>query len=107
MPETTICPVAQTLKNLQEALQRQRITAPRAQQRAESLLELMEDVSRGRGGSEHLPAMESLADRLLEGDDEQGVRFGQIASDGLAHYREVYESHIETHNCPTDRKSVV
>ncbi|MGD8917144.1 MAG: hypothetical protein PVH35_11150, partial [Syntrophobacterales bacterium] len=101
MPETTICPVAQTLRSLKETLQRQRITVPRAQQRAESLLELMEDVSRGRGGSEHFAAMESLTNLLLEGEDEQGVQFGQIASEGLVHYREVYESHIETHNCPT------
>jgi len=101
MPETTICPVAQTLRSLKETLQRHRITVPRAQQRAESLLELMEDVSRGRGGSEHFAAMESLTNLLLEGEDEQGIRFGQIASEGLVHYREVYESHIETHNCPT------
>ncbi len=101
MPETIICPVAQTLRDLQETLEGHRITAPRAQQRAESLLELMEDVSRGRGGSEHFPAMESLANRLLEGDDEQGQRCGQIASEALAQYWEVYESHIETHNCPT------
>jgi hypothetical protein len=80
MPETTICPVAQNLRSLKETLQRQRITVPRAQQRAESLLELMEDVSRGRGGSEHFAAMESLTNLLLEGEDEQGVRFGQIAS---------------------------
>ncbi|MGD9167616.1 MAG: hypothetical protein PVH33_12950, partial [Syntrophobacterales bacterium] len=101
MSETAICPVAQTLRNLQETLDSHRITVPRAQQRAESLLELMEDVSRGRGGSEHFPAMESLANRLLEGDDEHGVRFGRIASEGLARYQEVYESHIATHNCPT------
>ncbi len=101
MPETTICPVAQTLRDLQGTLESHRISVPRAQQRAESLLELMEDVSRGRGGSEHFPAMESLANRLLEGDDEQGQRCGQIASEALAQYREVYESHIETHNCPT------
>jgi NADPH-dependent glutamate synthase beta subunit-like oxidoreductase/ferredoxin len=101
MSETAICPVAQTLRDLQETLESQRITLPRAQQRAESLLELMEDVSRGRGGPEHFPAMESLANRLLEGEDEQGVRLARVASEGLAHYREVYESHIETHNCPT------
>jgi NADPH-dependent glutamate synthase beta subunit-like oxidoreductase/ferredoxin len=101
MPETTICPVAQNLRELQGTLESRRITVPRAQQRAESLLELMEDVSRGRGGAEHLPAMESLASRLLEGDDEEGQRFGQIALEGLARDREVYESHIETHNCPT------
>jgi NADPH-dependent glutamate synthase beta subunit-like oxidoreductase/ferredoxin len=101
MPETTICPVAQTLRNLQETLEKHKVTVPRAQQRAESLLELMEDVSRGRGGAEHFTVMESLANRLVEGDDEQGIRFGQIASEGLAQYQEVYESHIETHNCPT------
>ena len=101
MPEKTICPVAQTLRNLQETLERHRITLPRAQQRAESLLELMEDVSRGRGGSEHFAVMESLANRLIAGGDEQGIRFGEIASESLAQYQEVYQSHIETHNCPT------
>ncbi|MBW1980771.1 MAG: FAD-dependent oxidoreductase [Deltaproteobacteria bacterium] len=102
-PGISVCPVTKTLNDLSRALEtRGRVTEPRSRQRVESLIELLEDVSRGRGGTDHLPAIDSLANKLMAEAGEEGARLvGQMVSVAIAEYQEVYESHITTHVCPT------
>jgi NADPH-dependent glutamate synthase beta subunit-like oxidoreductase/Fe-S-cluster-containing dehydrogenase component len=98
-----ICPVSKTLTDLSRALDAGgRVTDPRSRQRLESMIELVEDVSRGRGGPEHLSALTALADRIVAQAPERGAwLLGEMVLASLAEYEEVFQSHIETHVCPT------
>lgn len=101
MSEQSICPVSQAIADLSRGLASQGLADPRARRRVGELLELMEDVSRGRGGPEHLPVIEDLAERLIKGEDGDGIDLGMIAADAVAAHREIFQSHVDTHNCPT------
>ena len=78
------------------------ITNPKSRHRAEEILRLLKDVAWGRAGEEHLPAIESLANDLA-GDDteESSVKTGRMILDTLSGQREIFLSHVRTHNCPT------
>lgn len=96
------CEVTATLTFLFEAIESGRLVHPRCRQRAEELVRLLGDVSWGRGGPEHCAAMESLARALVEeGPDDESIRVGRKLLAALTEHREVFESHIETHVCPT------
>ena len=101
MSEQNICPVSQAVADLSQGLTSRGLADPRARRRAGELLELLEDVSRGRGGPEHLPAIEHLAERLIKGGDGDGIDLGMIAAEAVAAHREIFESHVDTHNCLT------
>lgn len=96
------CEVTNTLRIVSDAIESGSLGHPRCRQRAEELLKLLGDVSWGRGGPDHLPAMESLARALMEeGPDDGCVAFGRNLLTALSDHREAFESHIDTHNCPT------
>ena len=101
MSEQSICPVSQAIADLSQGFTARRLADPRARRRVGELLELMEDVSRGRGGPEHLPVIESLAERLIKGGDGDGIDLGMVAAEAIAAHREIFQSHVDTHNCPT------
>jgi putative selenate reductase YgfK subunit len=97
-----ICEVTNTIKKLSELLSSGRPMHPRCRQRAEELLELLEDVSWGRGGTEHYRAMKTLAHLLVEeGLDSVCIETGQMILSVLSQNSEVFTSHIETHICPS------
>jgi len=52
------CEVAGTINELAKIVASGKLTVPRCQRRAEELLELLEDVSCGRGGPDHYQAMQ-------------------------------------------------
>jgi putative selenate reductase YgfK subunit len=96
------CEVTATIYALSTVIASGQLANPRSRQRAEECLRLMEDVSWGRGGPSHYPAMESLAELLIgEGPDSASMATGQMILKALRDHREVFESHIETHICPT------
>ena len=50
--------------------------------------------------AEHLPAIESLAQKIEEqGKVKSSKSTGQIVCEALEQHREVFTSHIDTHNC--------
>jgi len=63
MPEIT-CPVTDIIGKLSTAIDSGGLTDPRSRRRAEDILALLNDVAGGRAATEHLPAMESLAQKL-------------------------------------------
>ena len=65
MPEKT-CPVSDLINQLSSAIESGRLTDPRSRRRAEDILALLNDVAWGRADKEHLPAMESLAQKIAE-----------------------------------------
>ncbi len=99
---TPHCEVAGAVRELAETLASGRLTEPRCRRRAEELLQLLEDVSSGRGGSGHYEAMRKLARELVEDSADGGcVETGETMSRLLEQHREVFTSHIETCICPS------
>ncbi|MGD8447972.1 MAG: NAD(P)-binding protein [Desulfobacterales bacterium] len=96
------CPVNNTLNRLSDIICSNRLKNPKSRRIAEEILELINDIAWGRAGDEHLPAIESLAQELIqEGPSQSCVETGTMVTSDVAKYREVFISHIETHNCST------
>ncbi|MDB4264906.1 4Fe-4S ferredoxin, partial [bacterium] len=99
MPERT-CPVSDLISRLSSAIDSGQLTDPRSRRRAEDILALLQDVAWGRGAAEHLPAIESLATKLEDhGKIESSKSAGNMVRTALEQDREVFTSHIDTHNC--------
>ena len=97
-----LCPVNQTLSALREAIESGRLSNPRSRRIAEELLDLLTDVAWGRAGADHLGAIASLADELSYDKASAGAMAAAKAVwDALGEHREVFQSHIDTHNCAT------
>jgi len=100
MPDR-ICPVAEAIKRLSDAIAGGHLKNARGRQLAEEILKLMQDISSGRGGPEHLPAMESLAERLLDTvKDRSCQETAKILQAAFRENREVFLSHLDTRTCP-------
>jgi NADPH-dependent glutamate synthase beta subunit-like oxidoreductase len=96
------CPVNQTLSGLRESVESGRILDPRSRRIAEEILDLLLDVSRGRAGADHLSAIASLADELAHDEAAPGAMAAAASiRNALGEHREVFQSHIDTHNCAT------
>jgi NADPH-dependent glutamate synthase beta subunit-like oxidoreductase len=101
MPEK-LCPVNQTASVLREAIESGGLSNPRSRRIAEEILDLLTDVAWGRAGGDHLGAIASLADELSYDKASAGaIAAAQSILDALGQHREVFQSHIETHNCAT------
>ena len=97
-----LCPVNQTISGLREAIESGRLSNPRSRRIAEEILDLLTDVAWGRAGGDHLGAIASLADELSYDKASAGaIAAAQAVWDALGRHREVFQSHIETHNCAT------
>lgn len=95
------CEVSNTIGKLAQIISSGQLTHPRCRFRAEELLQLLEDVSWGRGGPDHYDAMVALARLLVEeGHGSACIDTGQMLLAALASHKEIFESHIETHICP-------
>jgi len=96
------CEVFKAAAELSELSTTGRLVHPRCLQRVESLLELLEDISAGSAGPDHLSLLRSTAERLAEeGPDTVCRNAGRRLIDALDTHGEVFRSHIETGNCPT------
>jgi len=99
MPQTT-CPVSDLISKLSSAIESGQLTDPRSRRRAEDILALLQDVAWGRGAADHLPAIESLAAKIEEqGRVQSSKNTGQMVRTALEQHREIFTSHIDTHNC--------
>ena len=96
------CPVDSAIADIGEIIRSGAITNPRNMLWAEEILELLNDVAWGRAGNEHIPAIESLAFTLIsEGSEESSVNTGHKIQNIISEKREIFSSHVKTHNCPT------
>jgi NADPH-dependent glutamate synthase beta subunit-like oxidoreductase len=101
MPDVK-CPVNQTLSGLKEVIESGRLSNPRSRRIAEEILDLLTDVAWGRAGVDHLTAIGSLADEIAYDEASPGaMAAARSIRDALAEHREVFQSHIDTHNCAT------
>ncbi|MFO7460526.1 MAG: NAD(P)-binding protein [Desulfatiglandales bacterium] len=101
MPDQT-CVVYETYRKLSELIDSGRLTHPRLRRQAEDLLKLVKDISTGGAGPQHLPAMlKEVAAIGVEETEASSREVVRILRDALDSHKEVFASHIETHNCPT------
>jgi NADPH-dependent glutamate synthase beta subunit-like oxidoreductase len=101
MPEQS-CPVNRTIHQLKETTDSGRLSHPRSRRVAEEILALLQDIAWGRAGEEHLPAVEGLCDELAcDQETDAAIRTAQAIRDAVEAHREVFTSHIATHNCAT------
>jgi hypothetical protein len=101
MPDVK-CPVHQTLFGLRETIESGRLSNSRSRRIAEEILDLLRDVAWGRAGADHLPAIASLSDELAyDQASPVAIAAAQFIRDALNGHREVFQSHIDTHNCAT------
>jgi NADPH-dependent glutamate synthase beta subunit-like oxidoreductase len=99
MPERT-CPVSELISKLSSAIDSGHLSDPRSRRRAEDILALLQDVAWGRGAAEHLPAIESLALKIEDqGKVQSSKSTGKMVRETLEQHREIFTSHIDTHNC--------
>ncbi|MEW5724970.1 MAG: FAD-dependent oxidoreductase [Thermodesulfobacteriota bacterium] len=96
------CSVKKAADHIRELLDSGRPANAWSRQRAVEALRLLEDVAWGRGGPDHLPALDGLA-RVMSQDspDDEGRRAGKELAGLMAGSLEVFQSHIQTHNCPS------
>jgi NADPH-dependent glutamate synthase beta subunit-like oxidoreductase/ferredoxin len=99
MTEKT-CPVAQLIQDLEQVLASGRLHDAKNHRRGEEIRALLNDVAWGRAGQEHLPAIRQLAEEMRrEKADDAGKETGDRILRTLAEAEEVFQSHIDTHNC--------
>ncbi len=96
------CPVNGIIVQTDQTIRSGRLTHPRSKQISEEILELLEDIAWGRAGDEHIPAIETLAADLEQNaPDESAKTLARSVKAALEGHREVFISHVETHNCAT------
>jgi NADPH-dependent glutamate synthase beta subunit-like oxidoreductase len=101
MPESS-CAVNETLSALRAAIDSGRLGHPRSRRIAEEIRDLLGDVAWGRAGAAHLGAIASLADELAyEKAGAEAMAVAREIREALSRHREVFQSHIDTHNCAT------
>jgi len=95
-----LCPVNQTISALREAVESGRLSNPRSRRIAEEILDLLMDVAWGRAGADHLGAIASLVDEFAyDKASVAAMAAAKSVRDTLDKHREVFQSHIDTHNC--------
>ena len=96
------CPVSNTINKLEEIIRSAQLKSPKSRRIGEEILDLLNDVAWGRAGNEHIPAMKSLAQELIEaGIEDSCKKTGTLVSTVLSDHPECFKNHVETHNCPS------
>jgi NADPH-dependent glutamate synthase beta subunit-like oxidoreductase/ferredoxin len=97
------CPVDQSLSLMQRAADADDLQHPRSRRLVEQMALLLRDVACGRAEADHLGAIDRLAAELSNFEaDPYGMELGLELSAILAEHREVFDSHVETHNCKAE-----
>jgi NADPH-dependent glutamate synthase beta subunit-like oxidoreductase len=96
------CPVNETIKVLEKSIESGALKDPRLRRIGEEILELMQDVAWGRAGKDHIPAIHDLSQTISEdARDNEAKQVGQMVASAVKEHEEIFNSHVETHNCVT------
>jgi NADPH-dependent glutamate synthase beta subunit-like oxidoreductase/ferredoxin len=75
---------------------------PRNRWAAEEIQTLITDIAWGNAGPDHLPAIDAKLQQLeTECTDEACRSVASFIASKLSQHREVFSSHVDTHNCPS------
>ncbi|MBF0376483.1 MAG: FAD-dependent oxidoreductase [Desulfamplus sp.] len=97
-----ICPVHSTILYLSGELNSGKIKEPRVRRISEQILRLIEEISNGHAGNDHLIAVEELIEEYLQVDNnlKNGVlEIYTYLKNIFKTERETFQSHLETGNC--------
>ncbi|MDO9574129.1 MAG: FAD-dependent oxidoreductase, partial [Candidatus Contubernalis sp.] len=101
MAEKT-CPVRKTVIYLSEQIGSGCLTDPWGRRISEQILHLTEEIAEGAAGQDHLSAIDSLIEEYFYAKSPlQNQETGKALKGILNEHREVFQSHIETKNCPS------
>jgi putative selenate reductase YgfK subunit len=96
------CPVNETINNIASAIESGLLKNPKSRRIAEEILDLAKDIAWGRAGGDHIPAITTLAESLTKPEsDENSKKIGEMVLSAMAEHGEIFQSHVETQNCPT------
>ncbi len=96
------CPVRQTVVYLSERIRSGCLTDPKGRRVSEQILSLAEEIAEGAAGLDHLLAIDDLIQEYFHANSPvQNLETGTTLKQILAEHREVFQSHIETRNCPS------
>jgi len=96
------CPVRKTGIFISEQLSSGYLTDPRGRRISQHILMLTQEISEGAAGNEHLSAIDSLIQEYFYTDSPlQNRETGMTLKNILDDHREVFQSHIESRNCPS------
>ncbi len=93
------CPVNYTIEMIQQHLVSGRINIPKNRRIFEDLLKLLQDIAWGLAGEKHLLTVENLLQEQLSSDDASGRNVSKEIRQAIESNKEVFVSHIQTHNC--------
>lgn len=98
-----ICPVHGMILSLSEKIRSGSLHEPRIRRISEQILTLLEEISNGHAGDDHLTAIDTLVEECLEVGkrSNEGASLGRYIKEALARDRETFQSHLETGNCAT------
>ena len=95
-----VCPVHGTILHLSRQLNSGALTEPRTIRISEEILKLLEEISNGHAGKDHLNGVNTrVADFFKNPGNPQGLKTGTYLKKVLEEHGPVFESHIETGNC--------
>jgi NADPH-dependent glutamate synthase beta subunit-like oxidoreductase len=96
------CPVNETIKGLSQSIRSGALKDPRLRRIGEEILELIQDVAWGRAGKDHVPAIKDLSQTIIgDASDHDAKQVGQMVASAVAEHEEIFNSHVQTHNCAT------
>ena len=96
------CPVSAAIDYLAGTMTAGILKTPRDRRITEELVDLLNDVAKGRAGEDHLSATTDLAKDLAEnGEGEPAREVGSTLQKKLSEHKEVFISHVRTQNCTT------
>jgi NADPH-dependent glutamate synthase beta subunit-like oxidoreductase len=93
------CPVNSAIETLQKHLTEGLIHIPKSRRIFEDLQKLLGDIAWGMAGDEHLTKIEELIEEQLASNDTTGHNVSKMIRRAIDNEREVFVSHIQTHNC--------
>ncbi|MCF6245744.1 MAG: FAD-dependent oxidoreductase [Desulfobacula sp.] len=94
------CPVRRTIIYLSRQIGS--LTDPKGRRISEQILLLTEEIAEGAAGKDHLLAIDSLIQEYFYTKSSvQNLETGKIIKGLIAQHREVFQSHIESRNCPS------
>ncbi|MCP4022312.1 MAG: 4Fe-4S ferredoxin, partial [Desulfobacteraceae bacterium] len=98
----TNCPVRNTIMALCQTILSGRLTDPKGRRILEQILKLIEEIAEGAAGLDHLCAIDSLIEEYFQnGCNDQNIETGVFLKKALEDNREIFQSHIESKNCPS------
>ncbi len=96
------CPVRNTIIYLSGLIESGSLTDSRERRICEQILNLTEEIADGAAGNDHLFAIDSLIEEYLcDKSSKQTRKNGTVFKEMLFEHREVFQSHIQTRNCPS------